>query len=77
MVINSASNFWLATRSKGKRGSGPTKSIELGEHNVRNGLKVDPTALKFDFRFTADSVAKVESCSGPNFWRKPDAQRGR
>jgi hypothetical protein len=28
MVINSASNFWLATRSKGKRRSGPTKSIE-------------------------------------------------
>jgi len=22
-------------------------------------------------------VAKVESCSGPNFWRKPEAQRGR
>jgi hypothetical protein len=26
--------------------------------------------------FEGDSVAKVESCSGPNFWRKPEAQRG-
>jgi hypothetical protein len=25
----------------------------------------------------ADIVAKVESCSGPTFWRKPEAQKGR
>jgi len=25
----------------------------------------------------ADRVAKVESCSGPNFRRKPEAQRDR
>jgi len=24
-----------------------------------------------------DSVAKVESCSGQRFWRKPEAQTGR
>jgi len=31
-------------------------------------VKSDMAALKSDFRYTPDSVAKVESCIGPNFW---------
>src|SRR6476619_3450137 len=28
-----------------------------------------------DVRFKGDCVAKLESCSGPNFWRKPKSQK--
>jgi hypothetical protein len=45
--------------------------------HVSNGSKTVLTPQKRDFCITPDSVAKVESCNGPIFSRKSEAQRGR
>jgi hypothetical protein len=39
--------------------------------------KADMLKASPDVRFWADTVAKVESCNGLNFWRELEARRDR